>query len=94
MTVQEEPKPPVKKRVAHYMEQIKYHVPQHPILKFAEETEIIFPSNVALEPISDALLVFKNGLITSGRVYARVFCLLLQLLLIIGNNNFMHFFAK
>ena len=47
--------------LAQYVGQIKYHVPQHPILKFAEETEIIFPSKVALEPISDALLVFTDG---------------------------------
>jgi hypothetical protein len=43
------------------MGQIKYHVPQYPILKFVEETEIIFPSKIALEPISDALLVFTDG---------------------------------
>ena len=59
--------------LAHYMEQIKYHVPQHPILKFVEETEIIFPSKVALEPISDALLVCTDALITSGREYACAF---------------------
>ena len=47
--------------LAQYVGQIKYHVPQHPILKFAEETEIIFPSKVALEPISDALLVCTDG---------------------------------
>lgn len=47
--------------LAQYVGQIKCHVPQHPILKFAEETEIIFPSKLALEPISDALLVFTDG---------------------------------
>ena len=31
------------------------------VLKFVEETEIIFPSKIALEPISDALLVFTDG---------------------------------
>lgn len=34
--------------LAHYMVQIKY---QHHILKFVEETETIFPSEIALEPI-------------------------------------------
>lgn len=34
--------------LGHYMGQIKYHVPQHPILKFVEETEIIFPSKIAI----------------------------------------------
>ena len=47
--------------LAHYMGQIKCHVPQQPILKFVEESEIIFPSKIASEPISDALLVFTDG---------------------------------
>lgn len=47
--------------LAHYMGQIKYHVPQHPILKFVEETEKICPSEISLEPISNALLVFTDG---------------------------------
>ena len=59
--------------LAQYVGQIKYHVPQHPILKFVEETEIIFLFKIALEPISDALLVFTDALITSGREYACAF---------------------
>ena len=47
--------------LAHYMGQIEYHLPQHPILKFVEETEMIFPSKIASESISDALLVFTDG---------------------------------
>ena len=43
------------------MGQIKYHISQHPILKFLKEIEIIFPSKITSEPIPDALLVFTDG---------------------------------
>ena len=47
--------------LVYYMGQIKYHVPQHPIWKIVGEKEIIFPSKIASQPISDALFVFTDG---------------------------------
>lgn len=46
--------------LAHYMGQIKCHVPQHPKLKLVEGTGIIFPSILASEPTSEALLLFTD----------------------------------
>jgi hypothetical protein len=48
--------------LAYYIGQLKCHVPQHPIVKFVEETEISFSSKIASEPISKALLVFTDRL--------------------------------
>lgn len=45
----------------NYSGQIKYHVPQNPLLKFVEEIEISFPLKISQEPLDKAMMVFTDG---------------------------------